>query len=139
MRIILLQDIKGLGRANDLVSVSDGYARNSLIPRGLAVLADEKGLAIKRDIDEAKQRSKEAITSTAKKLSNIDLEFTLKTGDKGEAYGSISKKDIEKALYDKGLKDFKVKLNKPLKLPGEHLVEVGLSYGLSTKVRLRIN
>ena len=137
MKIILLKDIKSLGRTNDLIEVADGYARNSLIPRKLAIAADEKGLAVKKASDTKVQKSRAESVANVRKLENLELKFILKTGLKGEAYGSINKNDIKKELGKKGFNAVSVNLNKPIKKLGMSTVEVLLNYGI--KVDLKIN
>ena len=102
MIVILLKDVKGKGKAGDVVKVNDGYARNMLLPRGLAQEATEGNIrnlekqkaiaAEKRAAEEAKAREDKA------KLEEITLEIKSKGGDSGKLFGSITSKDIADAL-----------------------------------------
>ena len=139
MKIILLQDIKGLGKKLDVKNVSNGYAMNFLIPKGLVKIATD--LAVKKlETQKACQEKEEKETKIelekiAKNLENQEFEFTVKTGEKGEVFGSVGKDDI-KALI--GIKDIKVNLERPIKTLGEHQMEIDLGKGIKTKIKLKV-
>ena len=102
MKVILLADVRKLGKKGDTVKVSDGYGSNYLIPRGLAVASTEgsqKSLAKANEKESARQQQlKEEAEIVAKKLENINVEFKAKTGADGKMFGSISPKQIEEGL-----------------------------------------
>lgn len=112
MKVILLKDVKGLGKKDATVEVKDGYASNYLIPRGLAVKLTEgsKEVLNKQQADRAKKdaEDKKAAEELAKKLEGIVVEFTANTGADGKMFGTISPKQIEEKLKA----DFKIEIDK---------------------------
>lgn len=105
MRVILLKDVKGIGKKDAIVSVKDGYANNFLLPKGLAV-AESKGSieVLNRQKADALQREKEAkeeAESIAEKLKTIVLEFTANVGEDERMFGTISNKQVELELKEK--------------------------------------
>lgn len=149
MKIILLQDIKGLGKKYDVKNVADGYARNFLILKNLAKPATESEIkkieAQKAALIKQDEELKKEIAALAQKLADEDIYFYPKTGEKSEIFGSVNKNEIEKSLLKKlPLKwrkkiDIKVNLEKPLKSLGEHSVEVDLGFGVKTNVKVVLN
>ncbi len=135
MKIILTADIKKLGRRDDIKQVADGYARNYLIPRGLARAAGAAAIA------EAEERRKRVVIETEKKAReamNLVKEYEGKkfvirvaVGKKGELFGSIGKKEIGAAL---GVPSETVKIKEPIKAVGEYEVEIQFSPEASAKV-----
>lgn len=112
MKVILLEDVKKLGKKGDTISVSDGYASNYLIPRKLALRSTEgsqKELARSNAIEEERQKVlyKEA-EEVAERLKSINVEFTAKVGSDGRMFGSISPKQIEEEM----LKQWGIKIDK---------------------------
>lgn len=102
MKVVLLQDVKGQGKKDDLINVSDGYARNFLFPKKLAVEADAKVLNDIKNKEAAKQRrielEKQAARDTAEKLAGTLVKIKVKEGADGKFYGSVTTKDIAEAL-----------------------------------------
>ena len=102
MIVILMKDVKGTGKAGDVVKVSDGYARNMLLPKGLAKEASDgniRNLEKQKEIAAAKRaEQKAAAQETAEKLEKITLEIKTKGGESGKLFGSITSKDIADAL-----------------------------------------
>lgn len=145
MKVVLIQQVKGLGKAGDIVSVSDGYAQNYLIPRGLArqatagVLknaAQQKEVAVRR---EAKERAE--AEEVAEALAGVPVIIKSKAGEKGHLYGSITGKDIADAVSaQKGLSidRKKVELPEPIKQVGEHQVKVKLYSGVEASFTVRV-
>ena len=108
MKLILLQNVKSLGKAGDVVNVSDGYARNMLLPKGIAV-QDAKDLA--------------------KKLEGIKITVKMKAGENGKAFGSVSSKEIAeaaKAQHALELDKKKIQLDEPIRTFGMHEVPIRL-------------
>ena len=105
MKVILLQDVKGVGKKNQQIEVSDGYAANFLIPRKLAVKVSEKSVEIlakqQEDARIALEKAKQEAIKLKDRLKEITLEFKLKTGANGKVFGSISFKQIEEQLKTK--------------------------------------
>ncbi|NLC64504.1 MAG: 50S ribosomal protein L9 [Erysipelothrix sp.] len=102
MKVILLKDVKKIGKKDEIVNVADGYARNFLLPNGLAVLASEKGREIlssqKQDRKEEHERKREEAKVVAKQLEKITLEFEVKASKDGRVSGSVSTKQVEEKL-----------------------------------------
>ena len=102
MRVILLKDVKGIGKKNDTVNVKDGYASNYLIPNGLAVMESKGSIEVlnKQKADAAKKdaEDKALAQDVAKKLENIVVEFKANVGEDGRMFGTISNKQIEEEL-----------------------------------------
>ena len=103
MRVILLQDVKKIGKKGDTVNVSDGYGTNFLIPKGLAkpsTDATQKELARNNAEEEARQKAlKEEAEKIKVRLENINVEFQAKVGKDGKMFGTISPKEIEEAMF----------------------------------------
>ncbi len=138
MKVLLLQDVRGVGRKFEIKEVSDGYARNFLIPKGLAALADEKNQAIKTEHDKNEAAALGVLHEAIKRLQQEPLLFTIKGGKHGEVFGSVSKKDIEKALSARGFEKYEVILPHPIKSTGEQEVEVHFGKGIHGKVKINI-
>ena len=105
MKVILLKDVKGVGKKQEIVNVKDGYGANYLIPHGLAVMYSDKSLEIlnNQKADEAAEIAKSIANAKeiAAKLKDITLEFTANSGSGGRMFGTISPKQIEAELLDK--------------------------------------
>mgnify|MGYP001066690640 CR=1 FL=1 len=145
MKVILLQDIPKLGKKFEVKEVSDGYARNFLLPKKLAQIATQKALTQlkeKKALLEKKREEKiKNLEEIAKKLKEIKLDFALKEGDKKEIFGSVSKLEIIKSLKNKGFteaENWEIKLERPLKTKGEHKVEINLGEGIKTEIKIEI-
>lgn len=102
MKVILQADVKGKGKKGDYIEVSDGYARNFLLPKGLAVEANNSNLNVLKGKKEAeafrKQQELEQAQQTEMKLSDVVVELSAKAGENGKLFGSITAKDIAEAL-----------------------------------------
>ncbi len=140
MKIIILQDVKGLGKKFDIKNVSDGYARNFLIPKELVKIATDKSIkeleTQKAGREKEEQKAKIELEKIARNLENQEFEFTVKTGEKSEVFGSIGKDDIKTRIV--GIKDIKINLERSIKTLGEHQVEVDLGKGIKTKIKLKV-
>ena len=133
MIVILTKDVKGTGKAGEVVKVSDGYARNMLIPKGMAKEATEGNI---RNLEKQKaiaaekhEEQKAAAQDQAKILEKITLEIKTKGGDSGKLFGSITSKDIADALLkqeDIKVDKKKIDLGSPIKQPAETQVTVKL-------------
>ncbi|MCI6756948.1 MAG: 50S ribosomal protein L9 [Lachnospiraceae bacterium] len=133
MKVILLKDVKPLGKEGQIVNVSDGYARNALLPKGLAVEATDKNkndLKLKKQHEDklAAQRLAEA-QELAKKLEGIKISVRMKKGEGDKAFGSVSSKEIaEEAKKQHGLEldKKKIQLDEPIRTFGMHQVPIRL-------------
>jgi large subunit ribosomal protein L9 len=136
MKIILLKDIKGVGRSGDLITVADGYAANLLFPKKLGVQATPAELAKYKANKEKEARDTERLKELAKKLSQEPLQLTLKTGPHGEVFNSITKDDIASALKKRGCVAVTIGLEKPIRVIGEHAVTAHLGKGIEAKITI---
>ncbi|HDQ04061.1 MAG TPA: 50S ribosomal protein L9 [Deltaproteobacteria bacterium] len=144
MKVILKKSITSLGKAGDLINVNDGYARNYLIPKGMAIEADEKNIKAmeheKKNILKKAQKEHDNAQDMADSLANVTLTFSRKAGDQGKIFGSVTAKDIEEALQEKGYKvDRKtIILNDHIKSLGESKVKIKLSAGVETELTINV-
>ena len=145
MIVILLKDVKGTGKAGDVVKVSDGYARNMLLPKGLAKEATQgnvRNLEKQKAIAEEKHEEKKAAArKLAEKLENTTVVIRSKGGENGKLFGSITSKDIAEALESQeGLKVDKKKIDlpSPIKQTGVQKVNIKLFEGVSAKVKVKV-
>lgn len=149
MQIILLQEIKGLGKKFDVKEVKSGYARNFLIPNGLAKIATKQAIkeleSQKAVWEKEEQEIKNKLEILAKELSGQEFKFTLKTGKKEEVFGSVAKSDIKTRIYTDMktdlhgyLENLEVNLKQPIKTLGEHQVEIDLGKGVKTSIKVII-
>lgn len=145
MKVILKQDVKGLGKKEQLVEASDGYARNFLFPKGLAVEASATNVNIMKTKKEAEAHKKDREIAQAKELANkikdITLTLKVKAGDNGKLFGSITSKDVAEAMKtEQKLEIDKKKLVMPdaIKSVGTFEVEVKLYPEISSKFTVKI-
>lgn len=143
MKVILKESIKSIGKKDEIINVSDGYARNYLFAKGLAVEATPGNLAklqTKKDsLAFKKSQEKEEAEKIADKLSKITLEFKVKAGENGKVFGGVSSKEIAEKLY----KDYKIVVDKkkidlkePIKILGVKRVEIRLFEGVVGVVKI---
>jgi large subunit ribosomal protein L9 len=145
MQIVLLEDVKALGKKGEIVKVSEGYARNFIIPKKLGVEATTKNLndlKLKKANEEkvAAQHLAEA-RELAEKLEKASVTLSIKAGDNGKAFGSVSGKEIGKAIQEQlGLDVDKKKLvlPEPLKTFGTHEVPVKLHRDVTAKLSVKV-
>ncbi len=145
MKVILKTDIKALGKKESLVNVNDGYARNYLIPRGLAVEANQSNMSLMKSKADAEsvRRSKEI--EHAKKLASIlresVVEIRVKAGEKGRLFGSITTKDIADAIqrsHNIELDKRRIILNEAIKTVGEYPVSIRLYTDIEASCRIKV-
>lgn len=133
MKVILLQDVKSLGKKGEVVTVSDGYARNYVLPKKVGVEATEKNrneLRLQKQHEDklAAERLAEA-KDLAKKLEGLKIEVTMRAGENGKVFGSISSKEIAeqaKKQFHLDLDKKKIVLQEPIKSFGMHEVPIKL-------------
>jgi large subunit ribosomal protein L9 len=130
MQVILREEVPNLGTIGDVVKVKPGYARNYLLPRGLALEASSRNLKElehqKRVVADKRLREQKTAGAVADKLSAVKLDFTLRAGEEGKLFGSVTNQDIHRALEERGftLERRRVLLEEPIKTLGEHRVEI---------------
>lgn len=135
MKVILLQDVKGQGKKGEMVNVSDGYARNYLMPRKLAQEATADALNAMKQADKAKQlrdaKEKAEMEELAKSLESLYTKLTAKSGETGKLYGSITSKEISEALMEQHGIDIpkqKIILDEPIRTYGTFELKVKLGH-----------
>ena len=145
MQVILLKDVKGVGKAGQVAKVSDGYARNLLFPKKLAMEASESNLKVldrKRAEIEAQRAVDLQVAQEIKaKLEEGSITIKTKAGDGGRLFGAITSKDIAEELeksYNITLDKKKVELPAPIKQTGESEVELKLFQGVSARVKVNV-
>lgn len=145
MKVILTQDIKGQGKKGQLVEVSDGYARNFLMPKGLAQEATKENLNVMHGKQEAeaykKQMALDDAKELAKKLGELTVEIKAKSGENGKLFGSVTSKEIvEELLGAHHIKIDKKKLVLPdgIKTLGTTEVEIKLHPGVSARLKVSV-
>ena len=133
MRVILKTEVRGLGRTGEIKDVADGYARNYLLPKGLAIEAtggELKHLAQERQAERSKKdRAHDDAEELAKRLTAVTLVFKLKAGEHGKTFGSVTAKEVAEALKKEAKADIdktKIVLHEPLRSLGVHKIEVRL-------------
>ena len=141
MQVLLLKDIKGLGTAGKIKKVADGYARNYLIPRGLAVVATPGAIRrteVQKAIEEQRgERIRTDSVALAERLSEITLTFKVKASDKGRLYGAVTSADIAAEIEKQighPVDKRKMLLDEPIRLLGSHQVPIRLPSGVIPEV-----
>jgi large subunit ribosomal protein L9 len=145
VRVILKAEVRGLGRTGEIKDVADGYARNYLLPKGLAIEAtggELKVLAQERQTEKTKKdRAHQDAEELAKRLGEVTLVFKLKAGDQGKTFGSVTAKEVADALKKEAKADIdktKIVLREPLRSLGVHKVEVRLLTDVRANVTVAI-
>ena len=144
MKVILKENIKSIGKKDEIVNVSDGYARNYLFAKNLAIEATAGNLAklkTKKDSEQYKKNiEKEEAQKIAEKLSKIKLEFKVKSGKNGKIFGGISTKEIAEKLESENqikIDKKKIMLKEAIKVLGTTNVEIKLYEGVIGKVKVQ--
>ena len=145
MKVILLQDVKGKGKKGQLLEVSDGYARNFMLPRKLAVEATPDAINTMRMNDKATQeriaREKAEAMETAKKLRELTVTVTAKGGGNGRLFGSVTNQEIADALKAKAgivLDKRKIVISDAIKNVGTYTVTCKLGYEITAPLTVKI-
>ena len=146
MKLILTQDVKGQGKKDQVIEVSDGYARNFLLPKGLAVPADAKSMNEIKNREASKlhkiETEKAAAKETAAKLEKITVKIVGQAGSDGRLYGSVTAKDIAEALekqFGIVIDRRKLTLPEPIKTFGTYNTEVKLYTEITGKVKVTVS
>ena len=144
MKVILLKDVKGLGKARDIKEVSDGYARNMLIKKGLAEEATAvkiNNLNIKKGAEEYHhQEEVKALKEHAKNLNGKEITVKIKCGENGKIFGSVTTKEIAEAISNLGfiIDKKKILLKDPIKNLGTYTVDVKFLPEVMAKVKVNV-
>ena len=144
MKIILLTDVENLGESGDVIAGKPGYARNKLIPQGLALRASNRNIAVANEnkkVATAKlERENQAMNVLAKKLSKVEITIEVKVGDEEKMFGSITNKDIHKELIDKGFEIEKnqISIKESIKALGIYHINVKISKDITSDVKLYV-
>lgn len=145
MKVILKEDVKGSGKAGELVNVSDGYARNFLLPRGLAAEADAKAMNDLHNKEVAKKHHEEVelqnAREAAQKLSGKVVQVYAKAGSAGRLFGSVTSKEIAAAIKSQFSIDIdrrKIVLDADIKAFGTYEFEIKLHPGVSTRLSVAV-
>jgi large subunit ribosomal protein L9 len=144
MKVILRQNVESLGKAGDTVKVADGYARNFLIPKGLATEANTRNLKTfehekQRILHQADKIQKQAEEAAAK-LNEVTCTIERRVGEQGKLFGSVGVKDIEETLKGRGIEIDKrsILLDEPIKVLGEFPVRIKLSAGVTAEIKVSV-
>ena len=145
MIVILTKDVRGTGKAGEVVKVSDGYARNMLIPKGLAKEATEGNVRSlekqKALAEEKREEQKAAAMAQAEELKKVTLNIQSKGGESGKLFGSITSKDIAEALEEQEnirIDKKKIDMDGPIKQAGVSTVTVKLFPEVSAKLKVKV-
>ena len=145
MKVILLDNIKGVGRKDDIIEANDGYARNFLIPKGKAVEANNANLSklrAKQSSNEHKlELEKQEAEKIKEKLSDLTLEIKVKVGDNGKIFGGVTSKEIAdnlKAQKNIDIDKKKIVVKETIKNIGVQVVDIKLFPGIIGKLKIKI-
>jgi large subunit ribosomal protein L9 len=144
MKVILLQDVQGTGKQGEIKEVKDGYARNMLLPKGLAIEANKTNLTMLEQKKAGAQHkidvARDAAEAMAKQLSGKVISVAVKAGEEGKLYGSVTAKDVAAALKQAGFDIDKKKLTVPgdIKNCGTYEAQAKLYSGVITKFSLEV-
>jgi large subunit ribosomal protein L9 len=144
-KLLLREDVDGLGRKGQVVNVRPGYARNYLLPRGLAYIADPRTLRLQARLQE--ERQKQAIVDQkeaeqlAARIEGLTLTTVVKVDQEGHMYGSVSAADIVNLMQEQNNVEIEkryVQLKHPIKVTGDHTIQLKLKEGIPASVLLKI-
>ena len=143
MKVILLENIKGVGKKDEVINASDGYARNFLFPKKLAIEANKGNLGnlkAKKDLNEYKRnQEKEFAQKIAEQLNNITLKIKVKAGENGKIFGGVTAKEISENLnkqYNIEVDKKKIVLKETIKVLGTTNIDVKLFEGVVAKLKV---
>ena len=146
MKLILTKDVKGQGKKDQIIEVSDGYARNFLIPKGLAIPADAKSMNEVKNREDSRlhkiETEKAAAKEIAAKLEKITVKIVSQAGSDGRLYGSVTAKDVAEALQKQHgitIDKRKLSLTDPIKAFGTYNTEVKLYTEVTGKVKITVS
>ena len=144
MEVILRQHVDNLGRRGDLVKVADGYARNYLLPRKMALLATEGNKKViereKEKFDAQEAEEQKVAQAVADRLANVEIEIARRVGETDALFGSVTNADVAESLAAKGfdIDRRKVQLHEPIKKLGEYDVPLRLHRDLTVPIKVKV-
>jgi large subunit ribosomal protein L9 len=144
MEVILRQHVDNLGRRGDLVKVADGYARNYLLPRRLALLATEGNKKViereKEKFDAQEAEEQKVAQAVADRLASVEIEIARRVGETDTLFGSVTNADVAESLAAKGfdIDRRKVQLHEPIKKLGEFTVPIKLHRDVVVTMKLKV-
>ncbi|MCW5891816.1 MAG: 50S ribosomal protein L9 [bacterium] len=144
VELILRDDVPNLGKIGDVVRVKPGYARNFLLPRGLAVEASSKNLRVlehqKRVIAVKAERDRKDAEARAKQVEGITLTVQARAGDEGRLFGSVTNIDVERLLAARGVHvdRRRIELDEPIKQLGTYSIAVGIGRDVRATIQLTV-
>ena len=144
VQLILRDDVPNLGKIGDVVRVKPGYARNYLLPRGLAVEASPKNLRVlehqKRVIAAKADREHKSAEASAKRLDGLQITVRARAGEEGRLFGSVTNMDVERLLADKGfqVERRRIVLDEPIKQLGTYPITVQVGRAVRATVQLTV-
>jgi large subunit ribosomal protein L9 len=142
MKIILRQDFEALGKIGDMVTVKDGYARNFLIPKQIAILANQKNMKIleqeRKRLEIQRNKDKHQAEALAKELEKVSITATVTVGEEDRVFGSVTAQIIAELLKEKGydIDKKKIHLEEPIKALGIYTVSLKLHQDVDANVRV---
>ncbi len=144
MKVILQRDIANLGEAGDIKDVSDGFARNFLLPKKLVILANESSQrAIEHQrklVKIKKEKRKKHSEKLMESVNSLELQIAAQVGEEEKLFGSVTAMDIARALKEKGFEidKRKIQIEEPIKKLGDYEVSIKLDEGLAAKVKVAV-
>ena len=144
MKVILLQDIKGIGKQYEIKEIADGYARNFLIPRGLAKSTTKQDMKwANKQLKNKEEQAEQELLKTqglAAKIDGLEVEINAKLNEEGKLFGSINALKICQRLKEMGfdIKKSQIELKEPIKETGEWPVKLTFSHGLEAEITVTI-
>jgi large subunit ribosomal protein L9 len=144
MKVILKEDVKSIGSMGQIADVSDGFARNYLVPRGLAVEANVKNIRSleheKKVIQEKARKVKNSVQDLANRLENMTVVIKTKAGEEGKLFGSVTTMDIAEQLKNQGIEidKKKISLDEPIKRLGTYAVNLRLHSEITAQVNIQV-
>lgn len=145
MKVILQQDVKGKGKRGQMIEVSDGYARNYMLPRKIAVEATADNVNTMRMNDKAqqekRQKEREEAFAISKKMKDMVVVVRAKGGGAGRLFGSVTTQEIAEAIQQQegiSIDKRKIVLEEQIKTVGEYTVKIKLGYEINAELKLRV-
>ena len=145
MKVVLLEDVKGMGHADTVKDISDGYARNFLIPKGLAVIADKGALKSLEERVKAKadklEKERAELNKIASKLNGAEISIKVDAGQSGKVFGSVTHQDIAKKIHETlgiDIDKRKIILDQPIKETGSFNVPVKFASDISASLKVNV-
>jgi large subunit ribosomal protein L9 len=144
MKVILREDVRNIGSMGQIIDVADGFGRNYLVPRGLAIEANTKNIKSleheKKVIQEKAKKIRNQAQDLAGKISNTTLVIKAKAGEEGKLFGSVTTMDIAEQLKKEGfdIDKKKISMEEPIKRIGSHAVKIKIHPEIATEVKVQV-